>query len=87
MNSLGAIERAIGRIEGAIEAGNKSVDEKFIDIKKDIEIINTCSKDQNKRLISLETDRKLVTKLAGVVSVAFSVLTTALISIGIRLLS
>ncbi len=81
------LDRAIGRIEGALQASTKNVDEKFVSMVVELKGLNKKIDSIDKRVISLETDRRVVTKLAGVVGTLASVITTSLITIGIRLIS
>ena len=71
----------LGEIKGSIDATNKSVDDKFSTIVGDIKEQKIATMQQEVRLGSLETDRKWVTKLAGVVGALVSIIVTAIINI------
>lgn len=81
------LTHAIGRIEGAIEAGNKATEEKFEAII--LELRDQKKKDEslNDRVTVMETDEKVVTRLAGLIGAVMSIITTSVIALAIRILT
>ena len=81
------LERAVGRIEGAIAANNKATDDKFTAILSELKAQKKTDEGLRKRLTVLEIDKRIVTRLAATIATLFSVITTALITLSIRLLT
>ena len=81
------LERAVGRIEGAIAANNKSTDDKFNDILCELKAQKVTDEGLNGRITALEIDKKIVTRLAATMGAIVSIITTSLITLAIRIIT
>lgn len=79
--------RALGELTGEIRATNKANDEKFTVLFQQIKEVKEKVEKTNSKVTVLEFDKKLVTKIASVVSFFASALTTGVIYIGTRLVT
>lgn len=72
------IELMLGQIKGTLEEANKNNEKDHKAIIKYLDEVTTKYQKMDVRVVSLETDRKIVSKIAGFVSAVVSMILIAL---------
>ena len=78
------IIRALGRIEGALEANNKAVDDKFTAISNELSDLKKKDTEYSGKLNKLVIDTTIVQKMAALVGGLVSLILTPIISVIIK---